>query len=122
MHTWRTYSAWLLLTLLTLGGVIAPTLHQLQHDGAHPQATITVHSDRTPHSEIDHSIDANPADAEGHSFYCLLCHTQLLTKLSQHVSAPVPQLTATSLETAVTTFVASAHLNQSLIRGPPVAA
>ena len=122
MHTWRTHSAWLLLTLLTLGGVIAPTLHRLQHDGAHSQATITVHSDRTPHSEIDHSIHADPADSETHSFYCLLCHTQLLTKLSQHVSAPVPQLTAASLRPAVTSFVASPHLNQSLIRGPPIAA
>ncbi|NBB74454.1 MAG: hypothetical protein GVY35_12335 [Bacteroidetes bacterium] len=122
MHTWRTHSAWLLLVLLTLGGVVAPVLHQLQHDASHLQVTVLVQHDRVLHSEIDHTIHADEEDSGTHSFYCMLCHTQVLSKLSQQAAVPTPHLTAMALSATITQFVASPHLNLSLIRGPPVAA
>ena len=119
MHTWRQHSAWLLLVLLTLGGVVAPTVHQVQHDAPHPQANFAPQPDRHLHSEIDHTIQADAARAISHSFNCLLCHTHLVFKPLPQATAPTPQLAAASLGVTDALFVASSYRNHSLIRGPP---
>lgn len=122
MHTWRTHSAGLFLALIVLGGVVAPPLHQMQHGAAHQPAAVSIQPDRVPHSEADHTIRADAPGTATHSFYCLLCHTQLLAELPQQVVAPVPPPAAVRHGAAASSLVASSHLYRSLIRGPPMTA
>lgn len=122
MHAWRTYSAWLLLALLLLGGVIAPTVHQMQHSETHGRTTVLADLDRHLHSEIDHSMQTDAEPSKTHAFYCLLCHTQIVSELGRQVSAPTPQSEATTLGVTSSFVRAVSHLAPSLIRGPPAAA
>lgn len=120
MHASRPYSAWLLLVFLTLGGVVAPTVHQVQHAAPHPQANVSAQPEQRPlHSEIDHSYQDEPARTVSHRFNCLLCQTHLVFKPLRHPSAPTPQFAAAALDVTTRWFVASPHLDHALIRGPP---
>lgn len=121
MHSWRTHSAWLLLVLLTLGGTVAPAVHQAQHDESHARATV-VADDRQPHSEIDHTMQSEVDPGDTHAFYCLLCHTQIVSAFGQRVAVSALQPAAVALRNTSRFVRAISHLSPSLIRGPPVAA
>jgi len=121
MRSWRTHSAWLLLALFLLGGVAAPAVHQVQHDESHARAAVAA-GDWQPHSEIDHTIQSG-VDPDGtHAFYCLLCHTQIVSAFGQRVAVSAPQPAAVALRSTSTFVRAVSHLSPSLIRGPPAAA
>jgi hypothetical protein len=121
MYSWRAHSAWLLLVLFMLGGVATPAVHQVQHDESHTRATV-VPDDRTPHSEIDHTMRSD-ADPDGtHAFYCLLCHTQIVSAFGQQVATTAPPLQATALSTTSSFVWSLSRLGPSPIRGPPATA
>lgn len=123
MHQWRTQSAWLLLALLVLGGVVAPAVHQLQHESGHAHRTVLADPDRRPHSEADHTVQAaDVGEASAHAFYCLLCHTQLVSELGRQVSAPAPQLHQAALNVTSSSLWGLTRLTPSFIRGPPATA
>jgi hypothetical protein len=123
MHRWRTHSAWLLLVLLVLGGVAAPAVHQLQHEGGHAHHTVLLDLDRRPHAEIDHTVQSVDAEEAGaHAFYCLLCHTQLVSELGTQASAPAPQLFQAVLNITSSSLWGLGRLTPLLIRGPPATA
>lgn len=122
MHTWRTHSAWLLLALLTLGGVVAPIMHQMQHDASHARAAVVVDLGVPLHSEFDHTMQGDTERPDAHAFYCLLCHTHLMSELVRQVAVPTPLLEAAALGITSSFVRAVAHLAPSLIRGPPAAA
>jgi hypothetical protein len=122
MHAWRTHSAWLLLALLTLGGVVAPAVHQAQHGEAHARVTIATDLERRPHSEFDHTMRADTEPSTMHAFQCLLCHTQLVSELGRQIATPTPHPNTATLGITSLFVRAVSHLAPSLIRGPPAVA
>lgn len=123
MHTWRTHSAWLLLVLLMLGGVVAPVVHSIQHDEvAHAQVIVPTDADAHLHSEMDHELHADGETSRSHAFQCFLCHTQVVSALTAQVAAPAPPQATSQLDTLSSFIGVVSYLAPSLIRGPPAAA
>ena len=101
---------------------MAPSVHQVQHDEAHARVTVLTDLDWRPHSEIGHTVQTDADPAGSHAFYCLLCHTQLVSELGRQVATPVPQRQAATLGITSSFVWGISHLAPSLIRGPPAAA
>ncbi len=117
MGTSRQHSAWLLLTALLVGGLMAPQVHQVRH--AQEQAAAAVAS-ADPHRTHD-AATVEPVVPSMQESSCTLCLFVIHGAFEPDALAEAGH-TATPLVLRAPSHVASRASRLSLIRGPPVAA
>lgn len=117
MTPMRQHIARALLAVLVLGGLVAPTVHRIQHQTGHSHQTAAV-DPAVQAAEV--TVQAEAVAPATHDLDCWLCSTHLVLKTSAQAIAPSPVLAEAGFIAAPVAFISSALLHHSFIRGPPV--
>ena len=117
MNKMRQHIAHVLLAVFVLGGLVAPSVHRIQHQVGHSApaapADFAVQT-------AEPTLQASAAVPVTHDLDCGICSTHLVLKTHTQVTAPSPALADAAFEAAPVGFISSALLNRSFIRGPPI--
>jgi len=110
-------SVWLLLTVFTVGGVVAPTLHRTQHGldrltvAETPCHPVSVHEAEEPQMTGE--------ETSLNAFDCTLCTVRLLVVPSAPQGRSTPTVATTASAGAKPHLTAARVFADHTIRGPP---